>query len=127
MARVRRYARRLHQPEAELQRACAELFDGLGLLWCHIPNGGARSARTGAWLKSLGVKAGAPDALIFERLPSFPNARGLAVEFKTDKGRLTESQSQWHTELERCVWEVRVVRSVDGMVDVLAEVGIVGL
>jgi len=123
MARVRRYARRRAQPEAELQRAAAKLLDSLGLWWCHIPNGGARDARVGAELKRQGVKPGAPDAYIFDIPPKCPCARGVAIEFKTNNGRLTDSQKQWVIELDRRGCLYREVRSFDELVDFMIELG----
>lgn len=68
----------------------------LALLF-HIPNGGARSARTGAMLKRQGVKAGVPDLFL-------PVARhgwhGLFIEMKRKK--------QWHTSPEQKWWQERL-------------------
>lgn len=77
----------------------------------HIPNGGARSARTGARLKAQGVKPGVPDICL-------PVARGdkhgLYIELKRRSGgRVSPAQCWWIDELKKqgfaafvcCGWE----------------------
>lgn len=59
----------------------------------HVPNGGARSKRTAALLKRMGVKPGVPDLCL-------PVARGghhgLYVEMKRlDGGRVSSEQRAW--------------------------------
>lgn len=89
--------------EAEFQRKVAMSLDYLGLCWCHVPNGGARSKATGAELKRQGVKRGMPDCLIFTRAPKL-NVRGVFIELKHGKGRTSEEQEQLHAELRDCGW-----------------------
>ena len=54
-----------------------------------IPNGGARSAVTGARLKREGVVAGMPDMVL---LCARCGRHGLFIEMKTARGRVSESQ-----------------------------------
>lgn len=69
-----------------------------------VPNGGARSARTGARMKAEGVKAGVPDICL-------PVARcgynALYIEMKTEVGKLSQAQADFGRLLER--WGNRVV------------------
>ena len=70
----------------------------LSLLY-HIPNGGARDARTGARLKAQGVRPGVPDICL-------PVPRGnyaaLYIELKRrDGGRVSEDQRAWIDALNR--------------------------
>lgn len=58
-----------------------------------IPNGGARTAQTGARLKAEGVRAGVPD--VFLAVPS-GDAHGLFLELKRAKGGRT-SRAQTET------------------------------
>lgn len=59
----------------------------------HIPNGGARSKRTAAKLKSEGVMSGVPDLFIPEW--------NLWIEMKRTKGgRLSPEQRDWKRYLE---------------------------
>lgn len=70
-------------------------YPELKLLY-HIPNERKCSAREGARLKSMGVKAGVPDLCL-------PVARGkyhgLYIELKTKTGKLSEAQKWWQGEL----------------------------
>ena len=55
-----------------------------------IPNGGARTAVTGARLKAEGVRAGVPDLFL---AVARGDAHGLWIEMKTPTGRVQQSQS----------------------------------
>lgn len=67
----------------------------------HVPNGGARSAMTGARLKRLGVRRGVPDVWL-------PVARqdynGLVGEMKAPGGKLTSEQWDWKLMLSGAGW-----------------------
>jgi hypothetical protein len=76
------------------------------LRWMHhSPNGGQRSAFTGAQMTALGVKRGWPDLVI-----PMPNG-GLAIEMKSDVGRVSDEQSEWLARFEACGWTCVVCRS----------------
>ena len=117
--------------ENQLQQAVARLLDHSGLVWCHPPNGGNRTARTGALMKSMGAKAGVPDVLMFDRPfypcdPKYPTGihyhlNGLAIELKVGKNKPTPAQLKWHEDLRRCGWRVNVCRTVDEVLAVLRE------
>lgn len=100
------------QTEAAEQIALAQWLDLTGALWCHVPNGGARDTRTGAWLKKQGVKAGAPDVLIFDVPVSCPmhDIKGVAIELKTTVGRVSPIQQRWLDRLARAGWHCMVAR-----------------
>jgi hypothetical protein len=85
---------------------------------CAIPNGGRRGAREAAMLKAEGVTAGAPDWVLF--VPTSGWA-GLALEFKspTGKGRVTNTQADFHEALRRQGWMVAVVTSALAAWDIL--------
>ena len=82
--------------ESQLQKSCVKWFrmqfPRLRPLLFAVPNGGARSAITGAILKSEGVLAGVADLLLL-----VPNEKyhGLCIEMKTAKGRQSTTQKQW--------------------------------
>jgi len=62
-----------------------------------IPNGGARSARTGARLKKEGVKPGVPDICL-----PIPRGKyhGLYIELKAGKNKTSPEQKAWLDLLE---------------------------
>lgn len=108
----------MRQTEAQLQMAVARYLDARGFLWCHVPNGEARNAVTGAKLKRMGVKRGVPDVLIFNRCGGEKSV-SLAIELKTGKNKMTPEQSRWCYKLQECGWFHAVCWSVD---EVIAEV-----
>jgi hypothetical protein len=63
-----------------------------------IPNGGARTARTGAMLKAEGVRAGVPDICLPVRRHGY---NALYVELKAPGGRLQKNQIEWQQALCR--------------------------
>jgi hypothetical protein len=73
----------------------------------HVPNGGARSARSGARMKRLGAKAGVPD-LCLPVMREAPEAArvdrygALWVEMKAPGGgRMRRAQRWWRKRLRR--------------------------
>lgn len=116
--------------EDALQKAVAKLLDHSGLTWFHPANGEARSAITGAKLKAMGVKAGAPDCMIFSRGAVQGGSEGfgpsLAIELKAidAKGKRPKprpNQLEWHERLRRCGWRVEVCYTMDEVLAVLIE------
>lgn len=74
----------------------------------HIPNGGARDARTGATMKRLGVRAGAPDLAIL-----LMGGITLWVELKVSKGKSSQAQLDFGAWALNAGHTYRVCRSVD--------------
>lgn len=86
------------------------------LPWCSVPNGGKRSAREAALLKAEGVQAGVPDWLLFHAAQIDDILwHGLAIEFKspTGKGRVSESQANWHEMLRDNGWMVDICTTAE--------------
>lgn len=106
--------------EYEEQIKLAEYLDMKGYLWCHVPNGGKRDAKTGSKMKRQGVKPGVPDVLIFD-IPRY-NWNGIAIELKRSNGRpsdVRETQKKWLGELESRDWIIRVAFGADDAIDFL--------
>lgn len=104
--------------EATEQQTLATWLDFMGLLWCHVPNGGFRTIGTARKLKSEGVKPGVPDVLIFSRPPKGNPVRGVAIELKrTRRGVVSAEQKAWLAALERAGWRCYVAK---GAVDAVA-------
>ncbi len=96
--------------EYQEMRILAAYLNYRKLKWCHPVNEGKRSPVTGRILKSLGLKAGVPDILIFNK----PNRMvmdpvGMAIELKRQKGsKPTDMQNQWMDDLAGEGWLTRV-------------------
>lgn len=74
--------------------------------WLHIPNeqiSGTSPSRLAA-LMYAGMKPGAPDNLIFVRVPTIPACRGVALELKKLDGKESAKQHKWGEELIKNHW-----------------------
>lgn len=79
------------------QKALCDWLDEKGIKYFAIPNGGARSAKTGKMLKDMGVKAGVPDLFICEPRGCYS---GCFVELKrAHGGQTSKAQREWLTTL----------------------------
>tara|TARA_R110002020_G_scaffold87892_3_gene216315 strand:+ start:3313 stop:3861 length:549 start_codon:yes stop_codon:yes gene_type:complete len=96
----------------------------------HVPNEGKRSEWQGRYMfGALGALKGAADIYVFDRLPNFPDARGLAIELKRVKG----SSPAWgsthqHAHLNALAlrgWKAYVCRGHEASLAVLALCGLV--
>lgn len=79
------------------------------VLFCAVPNGGARQRREAAALKMSGVEPGVPDLLIFDPPPVPPTGEapvGVALELKSTSksSRVSPAQKQWLKKLEARGW-----------------------
>ena len=113
------------------QRALADYLDLIGVLWCHVPNGGARNAAEGGKLKAQGVKTGVPDVLIFDVPPGCPRVHGIAIELKRPKGahggragKPTDAQLRWLEDLSNHHWLTRVCCGSAEAIDWLCSLGL---
>ena len=111
----------------ENQESCvlASWMRAKGLLFCHVQNQGwGRTPGQGALLKRMGMSAGVPDFLIFERAPNSPGARGVAIELKrTIGGQVSEVQKNWIIGLRDNGWAAEVCRGADEAIRYLSELG----
>lgn len=108
--------------EDQLQKAVAKVLDYSGLTWCHPPNGGNRSAITGANLKAMGAKAGVPDVLIFSDTSQPGNyCHGLAIELKVGKNKPSPKQLEWRDKLTKCGWRWECCYTLDEVTSLLRE------
>lgn len=85
-------------------------FDHPGLLYCHIPNEGKRNPLK---VKILGIRAGAPDVILFEPRGKY---RGLAVELKVDNNTLSPAQLGFLEKLRSKGWRTIVCYTIEDAV-----------
>lgn len=90
------------------------------LLWTHFPAGEARSAKTGAKLRSFGLKRGWPD-LIFV----LPSGRFAAIELKAPAGRQSPEQKAVQASIEAAGGLYVICRDLPGVVGILTVWGVV--
>lgn len=91
-------SRKAKMSEAALQTHCVKLLTAYGrqdICWFAVPNGEARSPKTGQRLKQQGVRAGAPD------LCFIIDGHFVGLELKTETGKLSAKQIQFQEDLER--------------------------
>lgn len=105
--------------EAQEQAAVVEWCEWRRIPVFHIPNGGARDARTGAQLKRQGVKRGVPD--LFVPVPS-KDSHGLFIEMKRkDGGTATREQREWIALLRANGYRAEVCHGAREAVRVIGE------
>lgn len=111
--------------EHALQASCVDWFryqyaDQSALLFA-IPNGGARNAITGAFLKKEGVVAGVAD--LFYAMPHMMSAKvsskgktihhGCFIEMKLPHGRLSKPQQYFARRITEVGYRYEVIRTLD--------------
>lgn len=109
---------RKRSPEADLQ---AQVIRALtvalppGAVFYHTVNEGKRGWKAQADFKRLGGRAGIPDLTILHE------GRALFIELKAPKGRVTRTQADMHAKLTAAGCDVLVARSVEEVLDWLAD------
>ena len=86
------------RPEQEIHRAVVQNLRqraAPGVVFIHVPNGGKRKPIEAAIFKSLGVRAGASDLLLWD------TGRSFALELKAPGGRATEAQLEFLADMKR--------------------------
>lgn len=86
-----------------------------------IPNGGKRSARTGAMLKAEGVKAGVPDLCLMYPCKGY---HGLFVELKKRNGKpsdISPAQQKWINKLNQGGYLAKVAYGAKEAVQIIID------
>ncbi|CAB4202837.1 VRR-NUC domain containing protein [uncultured Caudovirales phage] len=120
------------RPEDALQRSVVSYFELLQaqgrLKFAAIPNAAKRSYKTAAYLKNLGMVAGAPDLMVWlAPKPIRPGIKAppevgkvLAIELKAGKGKLSEAQIGWQAWLKSNGFHHYVARSLQDVINILS-------
>lgn len=102
-----------------------------GVLWRHVPNGGARDKSTGAKLKAMGTLAGSADLEFFWKHywedpfgGSHSHMRGLFMELKLPGRRSSPNQELFAQRITETGGEYHIVTSIRQALDILAERGL---
>jgi hypothetical protein len=96
-------------------------------LWSTFPAGGGGKVR-GSFLKAMGLQAGMPDILIFDRGPTINNGvtftRLIGLELKAGKGRQSDSQKDIARRFEQVGGVYLIARSLDEVEILLRAAGV---
>lgn len=100
----------MNHPEAKIQAEIVKHLQTEKYLFCSIPNeaAGKDAAIRMAQLKTLGLKSGAPDLLIF-----LDGGVLLCLEVKSLTGRQSPAQIDFEAELKTRGFQYFVVRSLE--------------
>jgi len=101
--------------EANIQKAIVQWLQLWKYWFCSIPNelGGKDAAIRTARAKTLGLRSGAPDMLVF-----LNNGKLVCLEIKTPTGKQSDAQVNFQLRLEKCGHEYHVVRSLDDAIQI---------
>lgn len=104
--------------EDKLQASCVKWFrlQHPHLTMFAIPNGGQRTAVTGALMKKTGTLAGVADLFLMYGI--FPY-NGLFIEMKVGKNKQTESQVKFQQKAEQAFFKYEICRSLDEFKEVI--------
>jgi hypothetical protein len=95
-----------------------------GIMFAAIPNGARTSISVAKRLKAEGMVSGAPDLLIFDPPPAYPQYVGSALEMKRVKGgNATPEQRAFHAALVARRWLVIVGKGAAAALAALAQAG----
>lgn len=112
----------MRRPEESLHRQVVDLLHVLEnrgtLTFFHPYNGGYRTRAEVGIGKALGVRAGAPDLIVFSA------GRAFGLELKAPKGRVLPSQKEWGARAEQHGVPTAICRSLDEVLDALRGWGI---
>ena len=118
--RARKTSGRRRQPEEAIQIAVVAHLRKHGVRFFHVPNGSKASAGYRAKLWSLGLEAGVPDIVIVDKpygsresLSEPTPWAGAALELKADKGRPSDEQKQWLSDLAVRGWATAITYGLD--------------
>ena len=110
--------------EYEIQCRFVRLIDRLnstqkaGILYCATQGGVRTTIGTARKMVSSGYRKGIPDLMIYNRRGDLI---GLALELKTEKGKVSPHQKEWIQNLNEEGWEAKSVFGYEQCVEALFE------
>ena len=104
----------MNHPESKIQAEIVKALQERKILFCSIPNeaAGKGAAIRMAQLKTLGLKSGAPDLLVF-----MPGGKLICFEVKSDVGRQSPAQMDFEAKLKERGFLYYIARSVQDVLD----------
>jgi hypothetical protein len=99
-----------HSEQAELIKWCVFNEDPRTSLIFAIPNGGFRTAKTGAKLRLEGLRPGIPDLMLPVATAKY---HGLFIELKTQTGKPSPAQKEWIKVLNQQGYLALVAKGAD--------------
>jgi hypothetical protein len=105
----------MKHPEHLIQTTIKQYCDYNNILCFAIPNGQARNALIGKYLKAEGVLAGASDLIVVL------NNKVIFVEVKTPTGRQQPTQRDFESKLKELGQDYYIVRSLDEFIKLIEE------
>ena len=127
------------EPEASHHKQVAAALRRAGVLFIHVPMGGARGRQSGAEARNMGAQKGFPDFLILDRLvigrcpccgmrcPAYilQHGSGVALELKRPVrgSKLSKEQARWLRQLSERGWHATVQWGAQAALDHLRGLG----
>lgn len=106
--------------ESQLQQNCIQWFrlqyPKYSRLLFAVPNGHKRNIVTAVKLKKEGVIAGVSDLILLVPNKTY---HGLCIEMKIGKGKQTESQKEFQSEVEKVGYKYAICRSIDEFINLI--------
>lgn len=99
---------KMKKTETAEQIAVVQYCEAMKWYIVHIPNEGKRSPQTANLLKEMGLRPGFPDLFLFEPRGKW---HGLAIEMKSEDGRLGKNQEEQLIALNKRGYAVKVAYS----------------
>ena len=94
--------------ESKIQMEIVNCLQQMGVFFFAVPNERKQSPRSGARMKSMGVRSGVADIIIMGE-----KGRGFCLEVKSATGRQSETQKAFQAKCVLLDWPYALVRSVE--------------
>ena len=104
--------------EAHIQAKAVKWLQAEGFFFCAIPNelGGADAKIRMARHKTLGLRSGAPDLIVF-----LPAGDIMCLEFKSETGTQSPAQVNFQKRLHELDHTYKIVRSIEDVQEALSQ------